>query len=310
MKRILVTGVDGFTGRYLTAALHRVGYEVHGVVRAVPAAPVAGLSALYECDLGDASGLIDLVGRVRPHHVAHLAAVTFVAYGDANAIYGTNIMGTRNLLEALLVTDSGQQSVLLASSANVYGNGVEGVFTESSPVAPANDYAVSKMAMEYLARIYEGRLPILISRPFNYTGVGQAENFLLPKIVSHIRRKAPIIELGNLDVARDFSDVRMVVEAYVRLLEAPTAIGRTFNICSGKAHTLHEVLDLACQISGHRLEVRVDSALVRANEVKTLLGSRIRLDECVGPMNTIDLRETLRWMLESPAAPSAALIER
>lgn len=302
MKRALVTGADGFTGRYLVDTLRRAGHEVHGVVRELPARPVAGLAAVHVCELGDAAGLVDLVARVRPHLAAHLAAITFVAHGDADAIYRTNIVGTRNLLEALSAVGAELESVLLASSANVYGNATDGVLDESCESAPANDYAVSKLAMEYMARLYQSRVPIVISRPFNYTGVGQAENFLLPKIVAHVRREAPVIELGNLEVARDFSDVRMVVESYARLLQTPAAIGHTFNVCSGTAHTLTDVLNLVRKISGLAFEVRVNPAFVRNNEVKTLVGSRARLDACIGQTAAIELKDTLRWMLEAPAS--------
>ena len=174
---------------------------------------------------------------------------------------------------------------------------------ETTPPAPANDYAVSKLAMEYVAKLYAERLPVVIARPFNYSGMGQAESFLLPKIVNHVRRRAPVIELGNLDVARDFSDVRNVVQIYRQLLEAPTAVGQTFNVCSGKAWSLNEVLGMVRKLSGHDFEVRVNPAFVRANEVKTLLGSRAKLDALSGaaalPVAEIPLHDTLRWMLEA-----------
>ena len=243
MSSILITGADGFTGRYLAVALQRSGHEVHGMVRATPADPVVGLAATHVCDLSDVSGLLDAIRSIKPNHIAHLAAITFVAHGDVDTIYRTNIVGTRNVLEALAASGHKAASVLLASSANVYGNATEGVLHESSAVSPANDYAVSKLAMEHMAHLYGSRLPIVISRPFNYTGLGQAESFLLPKIVAHVRRRAPLIELGNLEVARDFSDVRTVVETYKRLLQTPAAIGQTFNVCAGKAYTLNDVLE-------------------------------------------------------------------
>ncbi|MFZ6649801.1 NAD-dependent epimerase/dehydratase family protein, partial [Undibacterium sp. TJN25] len=124
-----------------------------------------------------------------------------------------------------------------------------GILAETEPAQPANDYGVSKLAMEHVARLWMDQLPITITRPFNYTGVGQADNFLLPKIISHYRRRAPLIELGNLDVARDFSDVRTVVQAYTRLLQHAPA-GQTFNVCSGQAHTLQQVLDIVADLAG------------------------------------------------------------
>ena len=110
---------------------------------------------------------------------------------------------------------------------------------------------------------------------------------------------APLIELGNLDVARDFSDVRNVVQLYRRLLEAPAALGQTFNVCSGQAWSLNDVLAMVREISGHDFEVRVNPAFVRQNEVKTLVGSRAKLDAVVGEVPEIALRDTLRWMLEA-----------
>jgi nucleoside-diphosphate-sugar epimerase len=300
MSKILITGADGFTGRYLAAELQRAGYEVHGLVRKpVVSGGVAGVSALYVADLSDAAGLATVVREVQPDKVVHLAAIAFVAHGDAEAIYRTNLVGTRNLLEALAQSKAPLNAVLLASSANVYGNSVGGVLDETTPPAPANDYAVSKLAMEYAARLYADRLPLIMARPFNYTGVGQAESFLIPKIINHVRRRAPLIELGNLDVARDFSDVRNVVQLYRRLLEAPAAVGQTFNVCSGQAWSLNDVLTMAREISGHDFEVRVNPAFVRQNEVKTLVGSRAKLDAVVGQVPEIALRDTLRWMLET-----------
>jgi GDP-6-deoxy-D-talose 4-dehydrogenase len=298
-KRVLITGVDGFTGRYLAAALAAAGHEVHGLAFHTPTQAVPGVSQLHVGDLADADRMIDMVREVQPQKVAHLAGIAFVAHGDAEAMYRSNLLGTRCLLEALSKLSSAPEAILLASSANVYGNSTEGVLDELTAPRPTNDYAVSKLAMEYVARLYTDRLPIVIARPFNYTGVGQSESFLLPKIVSHARRAAPVIELGNLDVARDFSDVRMVVEAYARLLDTASSRGQTFNVCSGVAYTLNEVLSLVRSISGVELNVLVNPAFVRPNEVKTLLGTRARLEKCIGTLTRIDLSETLRWMISA-----------
>ena len=152
--------------------------------------------------------------------------------------------------------------------------------------------------MEHMARLWMDKLPIVITRPFNYTGVGQSENFLLPKIVSHFQRRAEHIELGNLDVARDFSDVRTVVKAYARLLQLAPA-GQTFNICSGKAHTLREIIGVVEQLAGYLIDVRVNPAFVRANEVYKLMGDPSKLQQCIGVLPEIPLRDTLAWMLAS-----------
>jgi GDP-6-deoxy-D-talose 4-dehydrogenase len=165
-------------------------------------------------------------------------------------------------------------------------------------VAPANDYGLTKAAAELVASLYRERLSIIVVRPFNYTGRGQAPNFLVPKIVAHVRSGASLIELGNLDVARDFSDVRGVVDAYARLLDSPAAVGGTFNVCSGRATSLGEVIDLVRRISGRKLQVRVNPAFVRADEVKSLCGSAARIEAVIGPLVMRPFEETLRWMLE------------
>lgn len=299
MRKVLITGVTGFTGRYMAEELAAQGYEVHGLSYRQPVGELpTAVSAIHCCSLNDGETLRTLLMEIRPTYVVHLAAVSFVAHTDADAIYNANLLGTRHLLEALRTTATNLEGVLLASSANVYGNATEGVLPESAPFAPANDYAVSKAAMEFLAGLYQGRLPLIISRPFNYTGVGQAEQFLIPKIVAHIRRRAEIIELGNLDIARDFCDVRQVVQAYRRLLETPAAIGETVNICSGSAYTLQYVLEQAAAISGHHLDVRVNPAFVRSADVKNLFGCRAKLDSLIGDQPQLELKDTLRWMIE------------
>jgi len=279
--RILVTGLEGFTGHYLKSALETQGHTVIGL----------------QCDLTDSSAVRIEVADIQPEAVAHLAGVAFVGHGDANAFYEVNLIGTRNLLEALAEYAPSVRSILLASSANVYGNRSEGALSEESIPDPANDYAVSKYAMEKMAQLWFDRLPLFIVRPFNYTGVGQDEKFLIPKIVSHFREKKAVIELGNLEVWRDFGDVRTVSMAYAKLLElAP--VGKTINICTGKTHTLPEIITLCKKITGHSLEIQVNPKFVRANEVRVLTGNNSRLMELIDDWKTYSLDETLRWMLQ------------
>lgn len=294
-KRALVTGINGFTGKYVADELESAGFVVYGT-----GAVASDLARYFQVDLLDKQGLADVVREVQPAVVVHLAAIAFVGHGDADDFYQVNLIGTRNLLEALALHAKGLDAVLLASSANIYGNTTEGVLAEDTPANPANDYAVSKLAMEYMAKLWLDKLPLFIVRPFNYTGVGQTEDFLLPKIVAHFRRRAPYIELGNLDVWRDFSDVRVVAQLYRQLLEAKST-GQTINVCSGTIHSLREVIAMAEKISGHKMEVRVNPAFVRTNEVKTLCGDATRLRSLIGGWEAPPLEETLRWMLTAEA---------
>ena len=292
----LVTGANSFTGRHLVPVLQARGYRVVGL-----GTPVAGLEETFAGDLRDAEALRSCVAQVQPTHVVHLAGISFVGHGDVGAFYDVNVIGTLHLLDALQALPTRPQKVLLASSANVYGTPPVEVIDESICHRPVNHYACSKLAMEQMARNYAGQLPMCIVRPFNYTGVGQNEKFLVPKIVSHFCKQAPYIELGNLDVARDFSDVRDVVQRYARLLEADLPSGEVVNVCSGQGYALRDILQMAESLTGHHMEVRVNPAFVRANEVPRLLGSSARLQQYLGPLSQIPLRETLRWMLEDCA---------
>lgn len=293
-KRVLITGSRGFTGLYMAEEMKAAGYQVLGL----GSQPSSELG-YAQVDMLDAAALNQVIQSYQPEIVVHLAALAFVGHGNANAFYQVNLLGTRNLLESLAGGSKKPEAVLLASSANVYGNASAGVLDELTPPRPANDYAVSKLAMEYMASLWSNQLPLIITRPFNYTGLGQADNFLLPKIVAHFRRRSPHIELGNVDVWRDFSDVRSVVYAYRRLIEVG-AVGQTVNVCSGRAHSLREAIDICAAITGHSLEIRTNPAFVRANEVKTLCGDASRLKVLLGEWATPPLEETLRWMLESP----------
>jgi GDP-6-deoxy-D-talose 4-dehydrogenase len=291
-ERVLVTGARGFTGRYLCERLREDGHEVIGLVEAGPTA-----ADEIRADLRDAAAVGDAIAQARPDRVVHLAAVSFVAHNDAQEIYRTNILGSLALLQALAAQPHRARCVILASSANVYGNASTDVIDESTPPVPVSHYAVSKLAMEHMAAIFRDRLPLVIARPFNYTGPGHGEQFVVPKIVAHFRRRASSIELGNIDVVREFMDVRTVVEVYRRLLGCEAAIGSTVNICSGRGVALREIVDLLEAEAGYRIEIDVDPQLVRASEVRRLVGSSRKLNSLIGPVAEIPLAATLRDML-------------
>ncbi|ARM33833.1 NAD-dependent epimerase/dehydratase family protein [Legionella longbeachae] len=280
MNRILVTGLHGFTGRYIKIALEENGYEVIGL----------------KSNLTHKDELIKEVEKMQPEGVIHLAAIAFVGHENINAFYEVNLIGTRNLLEALSLKAPNIKSILLASSANVYGNQTEGLLNESTAPNPANDYAVSKFAMEKMACLWKDKLPIFIVRPFNYTGVGQNPSYVIPKIVSHFIQKREFIELGNIDVSREFNDVRMVAKLYVKLLEL-MPLNKAINICSGRAYSLQDILSLCEKISEHRLRVEINPAYVRKNEVRFLAGDNSLLNTIVGAWQAPNIENTLEWML-------------
>lgn len=282
MKTLLLTGADGFTGRHLAPAAFAQGYKLHALA----------------ADITDADAVMAEVAGAAPSHVIHLAAISAVTHADEMGIYRVNLFGTVNLLKALAALPYKVTKVLLASSANIYGNAAESPIRETHCPTPVNHYALSKLAMEHMAATFNDNLPIAIARPFNYTGVGHDGRFIIPKLIQHFVQKAPSIALGNLGVEREFNDVRSVCDAYLKLLEHGVA-GQAYNVCSGQAVSLHAVLDILHELTGHFPDIEVNPAFVRTNEIQRLCGSPDKLATCIGPLHHPPLRETLAWMLDS-----------
>lgn len=293
MARVFVTGIDGFTGPHVRQALAAAGHEVFG------AASTAGF------DLRRPATLPAPLAEAAPDYVVHLAGLSSVTHADAAELYAVNAVGAGNLLQAIADVAPKVRKVLLASSANVYGNTAADPISEQVPPAPVNHYACSKLAMEFIARTWFDRLPIVITRPFNYTGPGQSEDFLIPKLVAHYAERRPVLELGNVDVERDFSDVRMLADCYVRLLAADES-GVVVNVCSGAARSVRSVLAELQELTGHSPELRIAPSLVRRAEVYRLVGDNSLLRRLIGEPLVVEFAETLLRMVEHRAAPAAA----
>ena len=294
-KTLLVTGAAGFTGHHFIHQASARGFKCIALVQ-------SELSRQLPCesiviDLLDFERLKGALSQYQIDYVVHLAAIAFVGHGSVDDIYRTNIVGTTNLLDALIDTQASIAKVLIASSGNVYGNNTQLPLTEASTLDPVNDYAVSKCAMELAISVRENKLPIVITRPFNYTGAGQHPNFLIPKIVTAFKNKQAELQLGNLGVARDFSDLRDLVIAYCMLLEHPQSSG-IYNVCSGQATSLHSVIEMCEHHAGYKINIVVNPDFVRENEIKTLYGSEQKLRSIVGEYRQYSLQDTIKWMLE------------
>jgi GDP-6-deoxy-D-talose 4-dehydrogenase len=296
-ERVLVTGAGGFTGQYLCALLRARGYRVFGLTENVP----AGVDEV-EANLLDRTSMQAAIGAAAPDRVVHLAAIAFPGHARNDEIYRTNLEGSLTLLEALADAGHGKGGVLLASTATVYGAVDSAAIEETSPLHPGTHYAISKQAMEQMARLFAARLPITVVRPFNYTGPGQREPYLVPKIVRHFAEGAAFIELGNVDVVRDFLDVRAVVDLYARLIGTPAAAGQTVNICSGAGRSIRSIVTALEGITGHSIEIRVNPQFVRVGEPRQMVGSTARLHGLVGAPPDIPFESTLRDMLSAQAA--------
>lgn len=283
--KLLLTGSNGFTGQHFIEFANAAGYEV----------------VCLKSPLEDVSRLRDELNQIKPDVVVHLAGISFVAEQDSSSFYAVNVVGTTNLLDALCQLKTPLYKIMLASSATIYGNAQSMPITEETPVSPVNHYAMSKLAMELMAKTYLTKLPLFIVRPFNYTGCGQQESFVIPKLVSHFARRAQSIELGNCDVEREFNDVRFVCDVYCRLL-AKAQPGEIYNVCSGRPVSLKSVINLLSELTRHSLTISVNPALIRANDIQSLYGSADRLTKALGSVSHYSLESTLQWMLEGSSS--------
>ena len=289
-KKVLITGADGFTGKYLSLLLNEKGFIVAGLGGEDTRDP-----SVTPCDLSNKNEVNAVIEKICPDYVVHLAAVSFVGESDIESFYRVNFFGTLNLLEALSSQNPSPCKIVVASSANVYGTPKNETIDESVCPAPINHYANSKLAMEHMVRTWFDRLPIIITRPFNYTGPGQSERFLIPKIVGHFKRKEKTISLGNTEVSRDFSDVKDVVECYARLLMSESR-SITVNICSGKAVSIDDAIKIMNEMAGYEISVEVNQELIRPNEIKFLKGNNQLLKNLINYVPETPFEKVLRKM--------------
>lgn len=280
--KILLTGANGFTGRHFVRTAQQHEHEVISIAS----------------DLTDAATLKQQISQLDPDFVVHLAAISFVGHANANEFYSVNVIGTLNLLDALITLKNPPKRVLLASSANVYGNCEYSPITEGQTPNPINHYAMSKLAMEYLAKNYLDRLPLFFVRPFNYTGPGQAQSFVIPKLITHFAQCAQTIELGNIEVEREFNDVRFICDAYLRLLHLSKP-GAIYNICSNQPVSLKSVIQLLTELTGHHIGININPNFVRSNEIHRLCGDPEKLRRTIGTIESPKLLDTLQWMLSN-----------
>jgi GDP-4-dehydro-6-deoxy-D-mannose reductase len=270
----------------------------------------AALEALgcqvWTLDLRDADAVRDLVARVRPDRIYHLAGQAFVprSFAAPWETLEVNIRGTLNLLEAVRVLKL-ETRILVVSSAEIYGaaDADSLPLTESAPFMPSSPYSVSKIAQDMLAWQYARAhsLHVVRARPFNHIGTGQSVDFAVPNWASQIAAaelglREPVVAVGNLAAARDFTDVRDVVRAYALALERGVA-GAVYNVCSGVPQTMQHILETLISLSRTPITVRVDPERFRPVEIPVLYGSYARLQADTNWRPEIDLVQSLTDVL-------------
>ncbi len=288
-KKVFITGINGFTGIYLSKYFADKDYEVFGLSNYEEREN----SNIFICNLLEKDKLCAIIKEIQPSIVIHLAAISFVGHENSNEMYDVNVIGTQNLLEAIKnEAKNSIKKIIIASSATVYGNQFESVLSETLCPNPINHYGISKLAMEFVTRTYFDTLPIIITRPFNYTAPEQNINFVIPKIAKAFKEKASILELGNIDVYREYNSIEFICECYYKLAIS-NFTSEILNLCSGKTHSLNQIINICKEISNHSLEIKINPNFVRSNEIYKLSGSPEKLNGMINLRNDYSIEETL-----------------
>jgi len=286
--RVLVTGGEGFTGRHLIAAARVSGADVVSLSRS----PVKGADfPVHQADICDATKVAAAVKAVDPTHIVHLAAISATRREDEEIYQTVNVQGTANLLDAARKYAPSLKHITLASSAAVYGNPGPDPVSETREPTPANAYGQSKLDMEKMAE--ESGLPTLCLRPFNYTGPGQPDHFIVPKLVKAFAENVETIELWETVSIREFWDVRDAVAAYIALM-ADEVTG-VLNLCSGHANSVSDVIKGLENITQLQPEIITTGT---AGGLLKLVGDPAQLHHAGAPKPQYQLEDTLRYMLE------------
>ncbi|MBO8125739.1 MAG: GDP-mannose 4,6-dehydratase [Firmicutes bacterium] len=311
MKKALITGITGFAGSHLADyLLKHTDCEVYGTVRwrskRQNIRHLQDKVTLLECELKDATSVDELIERVRPDYIFHLAAQSFVptSWHSPTDTIVNNITGQLNLFEA--VREYQPEAVIqIACSSEEYGlvYPSEVPITEESPLRPMSPYAVSKIAQDFMAYQYYQSygLKTIRTRAFNHTGPRRGEVFVCSNFARQIAEielglREPVVYVGNLEARRDFTDVRDMVRGYW-LAVTKGEPGELYQLCSGRAWSIREVLEFLVDFSGVKIEVQEDPERMRPSDVPLLLGSYEKFEKQTGWSPEIPFEQTLADLL-------------
>ncbi|MBW2970726.1 GDP-mannose 4,6-dehydratase [Candidatus Woesearchaeota archaeon] len=296
--RALVTGASGFAGQHLCDCLSKRGCDVSGTYHINPSKRWAS----HRLNILDKDGFKDVLAKAKPDVVFHLAGMSSVreSFENPKLCFETNVTGTKNLMESLIELKQ-IPKVVVVSSSEVYAPS-DNSLNEISPPGPKTPYGKSKLAQEELCHQYSPKAEIVILRSFTHIGPGQRDVFFMSNFAKQIaeieaEKREPIIKVGDLCVKRDITDVRDIAAAYCLAAEKAKP-GETYNVCSGKAYLLKDLLDKLIEISGIEVEVRVDKKRLRETDRKLSIGDNSKFVKATGWKPKVPIRQTMKDTLD------------
>lgn len=309
--KALITGISGFAGSHLAEFLINKGYEVFGTFYDKSTFSniddIIDKIEIFRCDIRNYNNLKKIIEKVQPDEIYHLAAISFVPTSLKNPklTFDTNLYGTLNLYEAIRELKFNPK-ILFVGSADEYGSiqNSDLPIREDCPLRPINPYSISKASTDFLSYFYFKNyyLNIIRVRPFNHIGPRQSSEFVCSNFAKQIVEiekglKEPIINVGNLETKRDFTDVRDMVRAYQLALQKGET-GEVYNICSEKAIQIGELLNNLLELSSKKIEIIKDSQRMRPSDNPILQGDSKKLRERIGWKVGIPFEKTLRCILD------------
>lgn len=297
MRKILLTGADGFIGGYLRKALDREKIEYMCVCQ-FPTNKVPE-NRQFVSDMTDRESLEKIFRDFRPDVILHMAAIAFVDFKNIAELYRVNILGTENMIEMARKYCKPRTKFIFVSTAGVYGNQAVDFYTEDLPYKPSNHYSYSKMIGEMMLKNAKDHLDIVILRPFTVIGKGQTQGFFISKLVKAFQQKEPIIKLGNIGTERDYVDVEYCAEVMVELIKREDISDEIFNICTGIVTKGYDVIAMLEEMTGFHPEIQISEEFIRANEVWRLVGSAEKVEDLMKNVcKCNNLKDVLAEMLE------------
>lgn len=308
MKKILVTGAEGFAGRHLLQLLLKKSARLSAACfHPRHRSEIPGGARIFPCDIRKSGSVQELLRKCKPKGIFHLAALSNVPKGemDPEGTMRTNFWGTWNLLKAA-AKHAPKCRILLISSGDIFGDPQRESLPlkEDAPPKPSSFYALSKACQDLVGQFFHKKTPlrIITVRPFNFIGPGQSSDFVCSSFARQIAEmelglREPVLQVGNLETRRDFTDVRDMVRAFwlAFLRGIP---GEVYHACSGESTAIRTVLDILLSFSRTRFSIRQEPSRVRRGEVREIVGSPEKLFRRTGWKKRIRLERSLKDILQ------------